>query len=75
LLTLDELSVRNEALISFKKILSQINPQDNDIESLLMDLITRLLRSEYIIQRNSAINLITPVYKFMNQEHKLILIR
>ncbi len=73
LLVLDEQAVRNEALITFKIILSQINPQDFEAE--LMDLILKLGKSEYMSQRQSAVNLIPAVYSKMNQINKSILIR
>lgn len=68
LLILDEQSVRTEALITFKIILSLVNP--SDYENDLVDLITRLANSEYANQRQSAINLISPVYKFLNSTNK-----
>ena len=73
LLILDEQSVRNEALITFKTILSQVNPADYEAD--LMDLINRLSSSEYINQRQSAINLIPVVFVHMSGNNKTNLVR
>jgi hypothetical protein len=73
ILILDEVAVRNEALISYKIIISQINPADN--ESELMDLMFRLSSSEYMNQRLSAINLIPAIYKYLNFNNKLTIVK
>jgi hypothetical protein len=73
ILILDEFAVRNEALISYKAILSQINP--TDIESELIDLIVKLSTSEYMNQRSSAINLIPSIYKFLNPISRLAVVK
>ncbi len=68
LLVLDELPVRNEAVITFKAILSQINP--TEFESELMELILKLGGNEYMNQKQSAINLIPSVYLYVNSTNK-----
>ncbi len=73
LLILDEQSVRNEALITFKIILSHVNPKDYETD--IMDLILRLGNSEYMNQRQSAINLIPVVFTFMSNNNKANLIK
>ena len=73
LLILDEQSVRNEALITFKIILSHVNPKDYEAD--IMDLILRLGNSEYMNQRQSAINLIPVVFTFMSNNNKANLIK
>ena len=71
LLVIDEISVRNEALITFKIILSQINP--SDLETEIMDLINRLSSSEYIHQKQTAIPIIPLVLKGFNNNNRLSL--
>jgi hypothetical protein len=73
LLVLDELPVRNEAVITFKAILSQLNPAD--FESELMDMILKLGGNEYMNQKQSAINLIPSVYLFVGSNNKALLIK
>ncbi len=73
LLILDETSVRNEALISIKTILSYVNPSDHEKD--LIDLINRLNSSEYSNQKIAAINLTPTVFKYFNSGNKLALIK
>lgn len=73
LLVLDEQSVRNEALNSYKLILLQINP--SEIENEIFDLIQRLLGKEYSTHKIPAINLLPAVYPFLNQSNKSIVIK
>jgi hypothetical protein len=73
LLVLDEQSVRNEALNSYKLILLQINPAE--IENEIFDLIQRLLAKEYSTHKIPAINLIPAIYPFLSQSNKSIIIK
>ena len=73
LLVLDEYSMRNEALITFKSVLSQINPSEYEAE--LMDLLIRLSSSEYINQKQAAVNLIPAVFIFFGSNNKSNLIK
>ncbi len=73
LLVLDELPVRKEAVMTFKSILSQLNPAD--FESELMDLITKLGSNEYMNQKQSAINLIPSIYLFVGINNKTTLVK
>ena len=73
LLVLDEQSVRNEALNSYKLILLQINP--SEIENDIFDLIQKLLGKEYSTHKIPAINLLPAIYPFLNQSNKSIVIK
>lgn len=53
-------------------MLSQINPID--LEQELMDLVTRLAENDYSPQKQSAINLIPVLYKYVSKESKKILL-
>lgn len=64
--------MRNEALITFKTILSQINPVEHETE--LIEMVNRLANSEYSNQKQSAIHLIPAIYKFLNTSNKQILL-
>jgi hypothetical protein len=56
-----------------KIILSQVNP--SDFEADLLDMINRLSASEYINQKQSAINLISIIYKNFNNVNKNVAIK
>jgi hypothetical protein len=70
LLILDELSVRNEALISFKIILSQVNP--SEFENDLVEMLTRLALSDYANQKLSAINLIPSIFNSLSTSNRIV---
>lgn len=71
LITSDDYPVRTEGLISFKFILSQVNPADYEVQ--LMELIRKLSKGEYVYYKLSAINLISTVYPYFNPENKKVL--
>jgi hypothetical protein len=71
LITSDDYTVRTEGLISFKFILSQVNPAD--YEAQLMELIRKLSKGENVHYKLSAINLISTVYPYFNSENKKVL--
>jgi hypothetical protein len=73
LLVVDEQSVRNEALNSYKLILLQINP--SDIEGEIIDLINRLLAKEYATHKIPAIDLIPTIYSYLSQSNKSIIVK
>jgi hypothetical protein len=58
-------------MISFKILLSQINP--GDLEKELMELLSRLAESDYSPQKQSAINMIPFIFKYVSKENKKIL--
>lgn len=55
-------------MISFKFLLSQINP--GDLENELMELLSRLAESDYSPQKQSAINLIPLIFRHVSKENK-----
>jgi len=73
LLVVDEQSVRNEALNSYKLILLQINP--TDLENDIIDLIQRLLSKEYVTHKIPAIYLFPVIYPYLSQSNKSIVVK
>jgi hypothetical protein len=73
LLILDEQSVRNEALNSYKLILLQINPVD--IETEIFETIQRLLAKEYSSHKIPGINLIPAIYRYLSQSNKSAIVK
>jgi hypothetical protein len=49
-------------------LLLQINP--GELENELMDLLNRFAESDYASQKQSAINLIPVIYKYVSRENK-----
>jgi serine/threonine-protein phosphatase 2A regulatory subunit A len=71
LLVVDDHFVRNEALISFKFILSQVSPSDH--ESELMELIKRLCKGDASCLQISGLHLISTLYTYFKNENRAIL--
>jgi hypothetical protein len=71
LITSDDYAVRNEGLISFRFILSQIIPAE--YETQLMELIKKLSKSDYAHHKTSSLNLIPTIFSYFNPENKKIL--
>jgi hypothetical protein len=67
----DDYAVRNEGLISFKFILSQINPAEYEVQ--LMELTKKLSRGDYPHHKTSSLNLIPSIFPFITSENKKIL--
>ena len=73
LLSIDEPSIRKEAINSLKEIFKQIG-NINEIEKDLMNLIKKFYISEDVNQKLSAMNLIILIYKDLDENNKKIVL-
>lgn len=73
LLVLDEVQVRNEALKTFKIILEEVDVPE--LETELIELLTRLGAGEYISHKQSAINLVPILIGGITQKNKSIIVK
>ena len=73
ILSIDEPSIRKEAINSLKNILNQIG-NIKDIEKELMNLINKFYSSDDVNQKLSALNIIILVYQNLEESNKKIVI-